>query len=63
MRPPPPCMAANTITPPNKLDNKPGFIKKLPIMRPAIDVEITDKEMSDKELERPLSRTFLYHNR
>lgn len=60
MRPPPPWMAAKTRTPPKALARNPGFMKKVPMMKPAIAVDATDNAMRDMELVRPLSRMFLY---
>ena len=60
MRPPAPWMAAKTNTPPNIFERKPGFMKKLPMMRPAIVVDTTDSIMRDVEPFKPLSRMFPY---
>ena len=41
-------------------ERKPGFMKKLPMMRPAIVVDTTDSTMRDMEPFKPMSKMFPY---
>ena len=53
-------MTAKTRTPPNISEMNPGFMKKLPMISPAITVDTKDRATRDMELLAPFSRMFPY---